>query len=487
MKTFLLKHPAFVIFFLSLLLATVFVVSGQMQSGGGFPLDDAWIHQTYARNLAASGQWSYTAGTVSGGSTSPLWTLLIAAADLISAQAGLWLTFVFSILLFSLTIWLGVKTLSAFIDLPFSGLLLAAFVLASEWHLLWAAGSGMETILYSALILALFFLLAQEHPRWGKIGLFAGLILWVRPDGLTLLGPILLVFVSRCLQKKEPVRAIFALVLPFVVLLSAYIAFNVSTTGAFFPNTFYAKQQEYSALWALPLLTRIGQEILPILTGTGIVLLPGFIAAIVYTFQHRSVPAASMILWILGSILVYAIRLPVTYQHGRYLIPIIAPYLVVSLLGMFWLLQRIRLLRWQKLGQFSWATLILCTAVAFYFTGLSAYCQDISLIDRLMVQPARWVAENVPSEKIIAVHDIGAMGYFSGHQLVDLAGLANPEVIPFMRDEPRLYQYLLEKGCAYFVGFSDWYSSSSQWGRVVQTFTADYQNQPQTVVIIDLQ
>jgi hypothetical protein len=487
MKTFLLKHSAFVIFFLSLFLVTVFVVSGQMQSGGGFPLDDAWIHQTYARNLAASGQWSYTAGTVSGGSTSPLWTLLIAAADLISDQAGLWLTFVFSILLFSLTIWLGVKTLSALADLPFTGLLFAAFVLASEWHLLWAAGSGMETILYSALIMVLFFLLAQEHPRWAEISLFAGLILWVRPDGLTLLGPILLVFVSRCLQKKEPVRAIFALILPFIALLLAYITFNFATTGAFFPNTFYAKQQEYSILWTQPLLARIGQEALPVLTGTGIILLPGFIAAIVYAFRRRSVPAAGMILWILGSILVYAIRLPVTYQHGRYLIPIIPPYLVLGLLGMFGMLQHIRLPRWQKLGQFSWVTLTLCTAVAFYFTGLSAYRQDISLIDRLMVQPARWVAENIPTEKIIAVHDIGAMGYFSGHRLVDLAGLANPEVIPFMRDEPRLHRYLLEKDCAYFVGFSDWYSSSNQWGRVVQSFTASDQNQSQTVVIIDLQ
>jgi len=70
----------------------------------------------------------------------------------------------------------------------------------------------------------------------------------------------------------------------------------------------------------------------------------------------------------------------------------------------------------------------------------------------LFSQPAG-VAENVPSEKIIAVHDIGAMGYFSGHQLVDLAGLANPEVIPFMRDEPRLHQYLLEKGLCLFRRF----------------------------------
>jgi hypothetical protein len=43
----------------------------------GFPLDDGWIHQTYARNLAEYGQWAYLPGTISGGSTSPLWTLLL--------------------------------------------------------------------------------------------------------------------------------------------------------------------------------------------------------------------------------------------------------------------------------------------------------------------------------------------------------------------------------------------------------------------------
>src|SRR5450759_3567603 len=44
----------------------------------GFPLDDAWIHQTYARNLALRGEWSFIPGKVSGGSTAPLWSALLA-------------------------------------------------------------------------------------------------------------------------------------------------------------------------------------------------------------------------------------------------------------------------------------------------------------------------------------------------------------------------------------------------------------------------
>src|SRR5258708_18363401 len=56
----------------------LYVLTMHLLAGGaGFPLDDAWIHQTYARNLAQSGQWQYAPGVESAGSTSPLYTLLL--------------------------------------------------------------------------------------------------------------------------------------------------------------------------------------------------------------------------------------------------------------------------------------------------------------------------------------------------------------------------------------------------------------------------
>ena len=40
--------------------------------GWGFPLDDAWIHQVYARHLGQLGEWAFLPGQPSAGSTSPV-------------------------------------------------------------------------------------------------------------------------------------------------------------------------------------------------------------------------------------------------------------------------------------------------------------------------------------------------------------------------------------------------------------------------------
>ena len=74
-----------------------------------------------------------------------------------------------------------------------------------------------------------------------------------------------------------------------------------------------------------------------------------------------------------------------------------------------------------------------------------------------MVVTAKWVAQTIPPNSIIAAHDIGALGYFDHHPLIDLAGLVSPEVIPFMRDETRLAAYLNQRGVSYLIAFPDFY------------------------------
>lgn len=54
----------------------------------------------------------------------------------------------------------------------------------------------------------------------------------------------------------------------------------------------------------------------------------------------------------------------------------------------------------------------------------------------------------------------GSIAHFDGrHQVVDLAGLISPELVPFIRDETGLSAYLQQKGAKYLIVFSEWYPS----------------------------
>ena len=58
----------------------------------------------------------------------------------------------------------------------------------------------------------------------------------------------------------------------------------------------------------------------------------------------------------------------------------------------------------------------------------------------------------------IALHDVGAAGYtLSNRRLLDLAGLITPDVIPFVRDEVRLMQYIRAHKAAYLVTSDAWH------------------------------
>jgi hypothetical protein len=434
----------------------------------GFPLDDAWIHQTYARNLADRGEWAFLPGTHSAGSTSPLWTLLLTIPHLLARDVPYGLTY----LLGSICLW-GVACLGEMIfrrgtvntqKYPYFGLMLVL-----EWHLVWAAVSGMETALIAALVLSVFYFLQKGTEKGFMLaGLLTGIGIGIRPDAITLAGPLVWSIFLSSSTLRERMQTCWRSLAAGAIPVAGYLMFNYLLSGQIWPLTFYAKQAEYAESLKLSLLNRnFNLAALP-LVGVGVFLLPGFVYQVVHSIRQRSWFWSGMILWWLGYTLVYALRLPVADQPGRYLIPAMPVFFLIGFSGALgwvhhWQHQSRTLWILQRVWQVS-TVLVLAT---FFISGGRSYAQDVAIINTEMVATAYWVAENTDREDLIAVHDIGAMGYFGQRNLVDLAGLVSPEVIPIIRNEDQLARLLNEKGASYLVIFPDWYAHLTDGKEIV--------------------
>ena len=240
--------------------------------------------------------------------------------------------------------------------------------------------------------------------------------------------------------------------------LAVYLIFNYLLSGQIWPNTFYAKQTEYASMREIPLLIRYGKIISLPLVGTGALLLPGFLYKSYRSVRTCDVYWLSAILWWVGYSLVYALRLPVTYQHGRYLIPAMPVFLLIGLVG------SVEGLWFGKAADYVlrvvkrvWAGAAAIVLVAFLVMGGSSYARDVAIINTEMVAAARWLNDHTEPDDLIAVHDIGAVGYFTQRRIIDLAGLVTPEVIPFIRDDAKLAQFLDQQQADYLMTFPNWY------------------------------
>ncbi len=429
--------------------------------GFGFPLDDAWIHQTYARNFGHNFQWGFLPDHPSGGSTGPLWGMLLSLLYLLNIPP-LWGTYLYGFLFLWGTSVTGLHLFEKIAPENKTYKYIAGALLAVEWHLIWSALSGMETILLIFLSLILFNFLLEKKDNWIIPGIIIGLSVWVRPDGMTLFGPAVLCLVLRSYSVHILLKKAALFGAGFILLFGPYILFNWLVSGDIWPNTFYAKQAEYSILRQANLVGRYLKVGFQFITGIGVLLLPGIYCEIRAIVNKKNWENAALVLWSVGYVGLYAWRLPVTYQHGRYIIPAMPIGFLFGISGLLrWVdLQSEKL--WQRVLSGVWIGAAIAVTASFWIVGARAYALDVAVIETEMVKVAEWIEENTDEDAVIAAHDIGAIGYFSTREIVDLAGLITPDVIPFIRNEQKLAYYIDQENADYLVSFPDWYPVLTQ-------------------------
>jgi len=222
--------------------------------------------------------------------------------------------------------------------------------------------------------------------------------------------------------------------------------------------------------------------VIPLMAGHLTLLMPGILTATLTlttrTRHDRMELVYSLpLLWALAHIGLYAWRLPANYQHGRYLMPVLSPLLLMGVGGTLLSVQQWKHSFTGRVLSRSLALSVPLVTLGFWGIGARQYGQDVRIINSEMVTTAKWVDAHLPPERLLAVHDIGALGYFAPRPIFDLAGLVSPEVIPLFRNGEGLMRLMCNRGVVYLMVMPDQRPvppEDPRLGRIIFTTDAPY-------------
>jgi hypothetical protein len=408
----------------------------------GYLTDDTFIHLQYARNLASGQGLVFNAGERVYGCTSPLWAILLADAmalgldGLLAARA---LGAVATLASIAFFLQLMRRTVS-------TPAVRAAATIAwasNAWMLRWSV-SGMETALAVALVLA-GFVAFTEGRQYGarpvRTGALWSLAALTRPEAAFLLllwGMFLLIDAD---SREGLRRLVFGALAPLGVF-GGWLVFARFYYGTFWPQTLAAKAAGGAGLaYHIENLWRQAR----IVGATDGVLVALLVAALLFggrrvwpsaTATQRLVPWA----WVLALPVLYSVRgVPVLSRYFVPLLPVLA-WLSWRAAERWWVGDEPSPGRRRVAGilAVAVAALVVAQNLVVYRTQVVPHVRSFSpALERSLISWGRWFARNTPEGAVIATPDIGAIGYFSGRRLVDLAGLVTPGMVTHLARAPQ--------------------------------------------------
>ncbi len=403
-------------------------------------IDDAYITFRYARNLLSGNGFVYNPGERVLGTTTPLYTLLLAGLAGMAGGAGadfaliaMWLNAAADVLT-CLLLWQIGRRLGS----EGAGAAAALAWAVAPYSVTFAIG-GLETSFYVLLLTAsfYFFLERREVPA----GLAAAGAFLTRVDALILLGPLGLFWLVRAVFKKERLtwRVVLAAGLPVML----WLGFAWFYFGSPVPQSVQAKLVAYRLEPGASLVRLIQHYVTPFSeynllgpalgVGFGLLVYP-FLAAIgvrrALKAEPRSLP------WLAYPFLYFAaFALPNPLIFRWYLTPPLPAWFLLIFLGGGALIGSIRTGHRTRLA--------VCTALLAVALGLMLsdwrlhpdHAQDRPAPDMAFIklellyrQAAAAVKPHLRDGSTLAAGDVGVLGFDTGARIYDLVGLNSPQV-----------------------------------------------------------
>lgn len=404
----------------------------------GFPLDDAWIHAVYGRELARTGMLAFNPGIPATGATSPLWALLVALPHMafealpVRIMGIKLLGFVFHVITVA-----GVFTL--FASAPKGVRLLATAVVGLHPDLIAASVSGMEVSLATALAVGIALSVVRDRPL--ALGLLCGIAFLSRPE-LVLFAFSLPVLYATLRRQRETLQLLAGAGTGLVLAAVPLFVRHQIVSGMPLPATFYAKvgaidmPLHHAVVFGfVRLFSRIA------LLDAALLLLAAFALALICLSRRlretepapSEIEAFSAAMWLSGAAfcavsfaLVHPLDWSVFY-HQRYVLPAL-PFLVATippLAAPYFLTVPCRI---RPLVGAGVAVLLVGGLLVGSYHRYVRLDNDAHNVDDMNVRLGMHLGP-AGDEQVIWVTDAGAIRYFGGPMVVDLKGLNTPEML----------------------------------------------------------
>lgn len=431
----------------------------------GFPIDDAWIHLVYARNLIEHGVFGYNPAEWENGSTAPLWVFIIALFQ----WAGLG-----AVTAAKVAGVLGLALLAAGGYRLCTGLAgwkagaLAAFLLAWDPWLGVLSVFGMEPVAAMAAVVWAIACLQERH--WWRAGMLMMCAALLRPE-LGIFGVLAIPVVVHQVSPGQRRAALLRLLLPPAAAAALWILYGLVVTGYPLPNTFLLKvvplQLRATDQWLA--FYRIYGSWHPAVSVLGL----GFLLAGIRVAWQRS-PALSWLLLVapallcafvfscvfLGDELGQAAHAMPNAYFARYALLLRASFLLLMALGLWQILEWARVVSQAALRIFlAAACLAMLLPWQFFRPEINGYysthCQEINHFQGRM---AEWINAHVPDDAVIGVSDAGVLRYKTRvARVIDLVGLNSADVLRERMQGHDLVPLLEARGVSYLAIWPAWH------------------------------
>jgi hypothetical protein len=393
-----------------------------------FVQDDAFITYRYARNLSQGLGFVYNPNERVLGTTTPLFTLVLAAGGFVSKVDVVTVSLVIG----ALSLWIGAGTLYQLGQAHSKSLGLAVALIYITNPLL-SQFVGMES--YFLVCLLLLAAWAYIGQRWRLASLLCGLLVLVRYEMVLLLG-LLTVIDFRTNRRLR------YWLLPGLAPVVLWMVFAWVQFGSPVPLSARAK---------------LSASLVPFAVGAGLyeysfvstfqpdfVVLVLFIMGVVAALVLRRLPRGYEVIILFG-LVYFCVASTVAGSFPWYYAPLLPAFAVMVAGGMQlvsdlpgavhrgWNAHQRDVLG----GRLRWPILAGAVAIQLVFWRNDYKLQQRQVFDsRYMpyMQVAEWLNANAAPHQALATYEIGYLGYFTDMTIIDLEGLVTPGLSTWVKE-----------------------------------------------------